>query len=129
MDLALLRACRSAAARRSYFGGPAALCVKSKQSLMSSAACTRWFNGGMSKICEATFNRLTCECRFFEVYPLFAYGLSTRQPTREPYRNRVPSVHDSTFGGSARSTQPPQSSQVMKITVFGHSPPVTIAFT
>src|SRR5258708_5841844 len=50
--------------------------------------------------------------------------------TREPYRNWVATAgQDSTLGGSTWSSQPPQSSQVIKIAVLGHSPPLTMALT
>src|SRR5437588_8009692 len=49
------------------------------------------------------------------------------QPTRLPQRNCVQSVHFSASGGLTWSYQPPHSSQVMKTTVLGQSPPLTMA--
>src|SRR5436853_2303333 len=121
------------------FGGAgwAGVCWKLKQSDMSSACASRWFNAGNPNRDSQNFSRLTCECNVFETYPLFAYGPNTKHGTRDPYRNWVPlyegcgvaSLQVSTFGGFTWSYHPPQSSHVMKIAILPQSPPFTIAFT
>src|SRR5712692_2960074 len=65
-------------------GGGAGALPKSKQSDISSARASRWFNGPRPKVPSQNFNTLTCEWRTLEMYPLFAYGLNTMHPTRGP---------------------------------------------
>ena len=69
-----------------YFpdGGGAGFWVKSKHSVMPSAAASRAFSVFKPNIVSQNFTRLTCECSVFEMYPALAQGLSTRQPTRVP---------------------------------------------
>src|SRR5438045_6671821 len=110
-------------------GGASGFCVKAKQSDMSSAALSRALRGLRPNVDSQNLTRLTCECWTCETCAALAYGLNTRHPTRDPYRNCVPSVHFSTSGGVTWSYQPPQSSQVMKMTVFGQRPPLTTAST
>ena len=54
-----------------YFadGGGAGFWVKSKQSVMPSAAASRAFSVFKPKIVSQNFTRLTCECSVFEMYP------------------------------------------------------------
>src|SRR3989442_8919593 len=68
-------------------GGGAGDWLKSKQSDISSALASRWFNVERPKFTSQNFNRLTCEWKTLETYPLLAYGLNTMHPTRGPYRN------------------------------------------
>src|SRR2546422_8859553 len=96
---------------------------------MSSAALSRALRGFRPNVVSQNFTRLTCECLTCETCAGFAYGLSTRHATRDPYRNWLPSVHFSTNGGLTWSYQPPQSSQVMKMTVLRQRPPLTTAST
>src|SRR6266571_5711945 len=110
-------------------GGGNGFCPKSKQSDMSSAALSRALMGLRPNVVSQNLTRLTCECWMCETCAALAYGLSTRHATRDPYRNGVPSVHFSTSGGLTWSYQPPQSSQVMKMTVLRHRPPLTTAST
>src|SRR3989442_15944051 len=48
-------------------GGWAGVCWKLKQSDMSSACASRWFNAGSPNRDSQNFTRLTCECKFFEM--------------------------------------------------------------
>lgn len=65
-------------------GGARGTCVGSKQSDMSSAVSSRGLMDGMPSKFWQNFNRLMCECCIRETKPLRAYGLITRQGTREP---------------------------------------------
>lgn len=57
-----------------YFaeGGGAGFWVKSKQSVMPSAAASRAFGVFKPKIVSQNFTRLTCEGSVFEMYPAWA---------------------------------------------------------
>ena len=66
------------------FGGASGVCVGSKQSDMSSAVSSRELIDGMPSRFWQNFNRLMCECCTCETKPFRAYGLITRQGTREP---------------------------------------------
>ena len=57
-----------------YFadGGGPGFWVKSKQSVMPSAAASRAFSVFKPKIVSQNFTRLTCECSVFEMYPALA---------------------------------------------------------
>src|SRR5438552_17411574 len=68
-------------------GGGAGGREKSKQSDTSSAARSRALNGARPNVVAQNLSRLTCECRTLEMWPTLAYGLSTRQASRVPYRN------------------------------------------
>src|SRR3981189_3729840 len=96
---------------------------------MPPAAGVRAFSEGSPNAFSQNLTRLTCEWVAWEMKPALAYGLNTRQGTRPPSRNWVPSVHFSSSGGLTWLDHPPESSHVTKIATFGHSPPFTIAAT
>ena len=50
-----------------YFGGPAGICLKSKQLDISSACLTRLFGGARLKMVSQNLIRLTCECCTLEI--------------------------------------------------------------
>src|SRR5438874_12802184 len=100
-------------------GGSNGFCLKSKQSDMSSAASSRALRGLRPNVDSQNLTRLTCECWTCETCAALAYGLNTRHPTREPYRNWVPSGHFSSSGGGTWSDQPPPSCQVTERTGCG----------
>src|SRR5438105_10232059 len=110
-------------------GGGSGAWPKSKQSAIPSAADVRALSEGRAKTSSQKRTRLTCACTALDTKRFLAYGLITRQATRPPYRNWVPSVHFSSSGGLTWSAQPPQSSQVMKKAVLGQRPPATTAFS
>src|SRR6266702_5146834 len=64
-------------------GGASGACLKSKQSAISSDAASRALSGCKPNVFSQNLTTLTCEWNALEI-PLFAYGLSTRQPTRGP---------------------------------------------
>src|SRR5437899_11639700 len=59
-------------------GAGRGFCWKSKQSDISSEALSRALIGGRPNVFSQNLTRLTWECWLCEMYPAFAYGLSTR---------------------------------------------------
>src|SRR2546428_12781698 len=64
-------------------GGASGACLKSKQSAISSDAASRALSGCKPNVFSPNLTMLTCEWNALEI-PRFAYGLSTRHPTRGP---------------------------------------------
>src|SRR4029077_9761066 len=75
---------RPSAVGAGSFGGASGTCIGSKQADMSSAVSSRGLMDGTPNNSWQNFTRLMWECCVCETYPFRAYGLMTRQGTREP---------------------------------------------